>query len=296
LAETEHVKPRGLYVEEAIAAALESRWGDAVAVNEALVDRHGADEETCNRLGKAKSELGNLQEALRAYQSTLELNPLNPIAQKQARRIAALLEARARPAAPSGVIDVDLFSEEPGKSARTTLSPPRGGPAIGVAVAPGDTVELITAGTQLLAETSRGIALGAVESKLSHRLRPLIETGNRYSAAVARVEDERIELIVREIFQAPENSRKSSFPVSRSARRDEFRPYAKDSLLSERGVDDEVFGDGDDDGVSPSPPATDTEELVGMQELDDQFEPAVAAGAEEETDVDDDEGRPEDQY
>jgi tetratricopeptide (TPR) repeat protein len=296
LADAEHVKPRGLYVEEAIAAALESRWSDAVTINEALVERHGPDEETYNRLGKAKSELGELTEALQAYQSSLELNPLNLIAQKQVRRIGALLEARARPAAASGAIDVDLFSEEPGKSGRTTLAPSRAGTSVGVAVAPGDTVELIASGSQLLAETSRGVALGAVESKLSHRLRPLMETGNRYSAAVARVEDERIELIIREIFQAPENSRKSSFPVSRAARRDDFRPYAKDSLLSERGVDDEVFGDGDDDGGPPIGTSPQSDELAGMQELDDEFEPAVAVAAEDDSDADDDEGRPEDQY
>ncbi len=296
MADAEHVKPRGLYVEEAIAAALESRWADAVAVNEALIERHGADEETYNRLGKAKSELGDLAEALVAYQSSLELNPLNLIAQKQVRRIGALLEARARPAAASGAIDVDLFTEEPGKSARTTLTPPRGGSAVGVAVAPGDTVELIASGTQLLAETSRGVGLGAVESKLSHRLRPLMETGNRYSAAVARVEDERIELIVREIFQAPENSRKSSFPVARNARRDEFRPYAKESLLSERGVDDEVFDDGEDDGTPAVGVATDGDDLAGMQELDEEFEPALVATPDDDGDTDDEEGRPEDQY
>ncbi len=298
MADAEHVKPRGIYVEEAIAAALESRWSDAVTINEALIERHGPDEESYNRLGKAKSELGELAEAVEAYRSSLELNPLNLIAQKQVRRIGALLEARARPAAASGAIDVDLFSEEPGKSGRTTLSPSRGGAAVGVAVAPGDTVELIASGSQLLAETSRGVALGAVESKLSHRLRPLMETGNRYSAAVARIEEERIELIIREIFQAPENSRKSSFPVSRTTRRDDFRPYAKDSLLSERGVDDEVFGDGDDDGTAPLGATSPSDELAGMQELDDEFEPAVAvaAEAEDDGDDDDDEGRPEDQY
>ena len=296
MAESEHVKPRGLYVEEAIAAALESRWADAVAINEALIERHGTDEETCNRIGKAKSELGNLRDALASYQESLDLNPLNPIAQKQTRRIAALLEARTHPLASSGAIDVDLFSEEPGKSGRTILSHPRAGAVIGVAVAPGDTVALIASGTQLLAETSRGIALGAVESKLSHRLRPLMETGNRYSAAIASIEDERIELIVREIFQAPENARKSSFPVSRNARRDDFRPYAKDSLLSERGVDDGAFGDGDDDGDEP-PIAAEPNELAGMQELDDEFEPAVAvANDDADTDTDDDDGRPEDQY
>jgi hypothetical protein len=160
-----------------------------------------------------------------------------------------------------------------------------------VAISPGDTVELIAAGTQLLAETSRGVALGAVESKLSHRLRPLMETGNRYSAAVARVEDEKIELIVREIFQAPENSRKSSFPVVRSARRDDFRPYAKESLLSERGVDDEVF---DDAAVAGAEPEGD--DLVGMQELDDEFEPATAVTPDEDDDDDDEDERPEDHY
>ncbi len=294
--EVEHVKPRALFVEEAIAAALESRWSDAVNINEALIERHGADEETHNRLGKAKSELGDLEEALRAYQASLQLNPLNPIAQKQVRRITALLEARARPAAASGAIDVDLFSEEPGKSGRTILTPPRGGGAVGVAVAPGDTVELIASGTQLLAETSRGVGLGAVESKLSHRLRPLMETGNRYSAAVARVEDERIELIVREIFQAPENSRKSSFPISRALRRDEFRPYAKESLLSERGVDDTGFGDNDEDDAASVDTPAEPDELTGMQELDDDFEPAVAAVVEDDDTDDDDESRPEDQY
>jgi tetratricopeptide (TPR) repeat protein len=297
LADTEHVKPRGLYVEEAIAAALESRWSDAIAINEALAERHGADEETYNRLGKAKSEVGHLQEALESYQSSLGLNSLNLIAQKQVRRITALLEASARPAAAAGVIDVDLFTEEPGKSGRTVLTPPPGGGAVGAAVAPGDTVELITSGTQLLAETSRGVALGAVEPKLSGRLRPLIETGNRYSAAVSRVEDDRIELIVREILQAPENSRKSSFPISRSARRDDFRPYAKESLLSERGVDDEGFGDVDDDPAIESRASADGEDLAGMQELDDEFEPAVVAGAaDDDADQDDDDTRPEDHY
>ena len=122
VADTEHVKPRGLYVEEAIAAALESRWTDAVAINEALIDKHGADEELYNRLGKARSELGSLHEALASYQSALELNALNLIAQKQVRRITALLEAEARPAAAAGVIDVDLFAEEPAQPRRKRKS------------------------------------------------------------------------------------------------------------------------------------------------------------------------------
>ena len=295
MTDTEHVKPRSLYVEEAIAAALESRWSDAVAINQALMDRHGPDEETYNRIGKAKSELGHLRESLDAYNAALALNALNLIAQKQSRRIAALLDAEAHPTGGGGVIDVDLFSEEPGKSGRSTLTPPRGG--VTVAVAPGDTVELIASGTQLLAETARGIALGAVESKLSSRLRPLMASGNRYAAAVARVEEDRLEIIIRETHQAPENARKSSFPITRSTRHSDFRPYAKESLLSERGVDDEAFEELDDDAAGGSDTSGSGDDLTGMQELDDQFEPAgVGASNGDDSDDDDDDSRPEDSY
>ena len=46
----ERVKPRSLFVDEAIALALESRWAEALAVNQALVERHGPDEDTLNRI------------------------------------------------------------------------------------------------------------------------------------------------------------------------------------------------------------------------------------------------------
>ena len=71
MTEIERVKPRNLYVEEAIQAALESRWNDAVTINRSLLDKHGPDEDTYNRLGKALSELGDLEGALGAYVATL---------------------------------------------------------------------------------------------------------------------------------------------------------------------------------------------------------------------------------
>ena len=102
LADTEHVKPRGLYVEEAIAAALEVVGRDAVAVNEALIERHGADEETYNRLGKAKSELGDLEEALARVPVSLDSTRSTSSPRSRCAASAALLEARARPAAAAG--------------------------------------------------------------------------------------------------------------------------------------------------------------------------------------------------
>lgn len=287
MAEVERVKPRAMYVEEAIQFALESRWSEALAVNRALLERHGEDEETFNRLGKALSELGQAEEALDAYQKSLRINPLNIIAQKNVRKLSALLQAPTRPEGMAAAIDVDLFTEEPGKSGITVLVPPAGG--VDVAVAPGDVVELHVDHGQLRARTVRGIDLGDVDTKLARRLVPLMISGNRYSAAVARVDDRRIEVMIRETYQAPENARKTSFAIARGARREEFRPYAKESLLASRGIDDEAAEEeenlpGSDDN---------TEELEGLQPV--EAETDESGGFEMEDDADED-VRPEDEY
>ena len=116
------------------------------------------------------TELGRLDEALAAYSSALKLNSLNLIAQKNVRKLSALLESKETVSTAAQTIDVELFTEEPGKSALTLLTPPRQG--VSVAVAPGDAVELLVEGSQLKAKTVRGVTLGEVEPKLARRLIP----------------------------------------------------------------------------------------------------------------------------
>jgi tetratricopeptide (TPR) repeat protein len=292
VAEAERVKPRTLYVEEAIQAALESRWQDAVAINRALVERHGGVEETFNRIGKALTELGEHQAALDAYSQALQINPENVIAEKNVRKLRLLLESRQRIAGAKGAIDVDLFAEEPGKSALTVLNPPKSG--VVIVVAPGEVVELHLQDGGLQAQTTAAVVLGDVDSKIARRLVPLISTGNRYTAVVARVEESQIEIIIREAFQSTENARKSSFPVSRQ-RREEFRPYAKESLLAQRGVGEGASADREDDeeAADAGEPGEEAEPLAPDEEFE---EPAPLEAVESEDDDVDEDVRPEDQY
>ena len=290
MAEAERVKPRALFVEEAIQLALESNWQEAVSINRTVLDKYGPDEDAYNRLGKALSELGKLEEALESYGETLKLNPLNVIAQKNQRKLSAMLEQPARVEGVHASVDVDLFAEEPGKSALTVLSRPSGG--VLVQVAPGDPVELAAVGGVLHATTARGVALGDVEAKISRRLIPLMDTGNRYSAAVARAEDDRIEIMIREVFQSPENSRKSSFPIARG-KREEFRPYAKESLLASRGSDWDAMETEEDDSLPGSVSDEGEEDFEGMQTVESDVDDSGGGDYDEEPDED---VRPEDQY
>jgi hypothetical protein len=75
--------------------------------------------------------------------------------------------------------------------------------------------------------------------------------------------------------------------VSRQ-RREEFRPYAKESLLAERDLGGE---EGEEDGQDEAAAPEEAEALAA----DDDFDEAASLDAVEREDLDDDE-RPEDQY
>jgi Tetratricopeptide repeat len=300
MVEAERVKPRSMFAEEAVALALESKWEEALAVNEQLINKHGPDEDAYNRMGKALTELGRLPEAIDCYRKTMELNQTNMIAQKNLHKLAVMSETKERlGSAAAAAIDVDLFTEEPGKSALTVLTSPKN--MVSVAVAPGDVVNLEPDDNKLNARTVKGVLLGQVDTKIARRLLMLIKSGNRYSAAVARVGEEQIEVMIREEFQSSENVRRSSFPISAASKQSDFRPYAKESLLASREIDAEPARE--DDEVSPDPEAIDDDEddLEGMRTVEGEFDDEEPAAELEEDEEDDDkdgdeDARPEDQY
>ena len=160
-------------------------------------------------------------------------------------------------------------------------------------------VNLEPDGAQLNARTAKGVLLGQVDVKIGRRLLSLIKTGNRYSAAVARVHDDGIEVMIREEYQSSENVRRSSFPASASIKAD-FRPYAKDSLLASREIDAEPLLAEEEGGIDAIDTADDDEDLKGMRTLEGEADDEAPAGDdedEEEDDKDEDtDARPEDAY
>jgi hypothetical protein len=236
----ERIKPKAMLVEEAIELALASKWSEAASINRTIIERFGPDEETYNRLGKAYTELSKIPEAVKAYDGTLKLNPLNPIALKNKAKLKALGDQKAGVPAAQGKVDPTLFVEEMGKTVVTPVQVPANGEAT-AKVVPGDQVRLVPAGDALNVETVRGVVLGQVEPVLGRRLTKFLDGGNRYTGAVASVAGTAIKIIIREVYQDPQFVGKPSFPLKRH-RDTEFRPYAKESLLvhdADRATDDE---------------------------------------------------------
>jgi tetratricopeptide (TPR) repeat protein len=266
----ERVKTRTELVEEAINAALDRNWKQALELNQEIAERYGVDEETHNRLGKAYTELGKLDDALSAYRATLELNPLNAIAIKNVTRLTGLIEEKADLPKGQSAVDVNAFVEEMGKSALASVVLESGfDPAL---VAPGDQVELVPDGDSLRVQTTSGKAVGRVESRLARRVLKFIAGGNKYAAVVATSDGSALRIIIRETYQAPEFAGMPSFPASKSQ---EFRAYAKDSLLRDVETDDISVDESDDDSV-----VVEDDDLEGMH--------AVEPGLEDAADADED--------
>ena len=249
----ERIKPRAQYVDEAIELALASKWAEAVQLNRSIVDRFGPDEDTLNRLGKAYTELGQLEDAIEAYQATLKANPVNPIAQKNLARLQGMRGGQPVPTSKARV-DVDAFIEETGKTALTGLHVHAEGDPCSK-VSGGDPVKLIINGDTMNIETARGVQLGHLEHALGRRLIKVLEGGNKDSGAVATCDGGAIKIIIRETYQDPKFFGRPSFPIKRG--REEFRPYAKESLIARTDVDDL-----EDDTEEPS------EDLDGMHTVD----------------------------
>jgi hypothetical protein len=91
--------------------------------------------------------------------------------------------------------------------------------------------------------------VGQVEPKLAKRLIGLIETGNRYTAAVTTVGDNAISIIIRETYQHPSNRGKFSFPP-KALPTGAYRPYMREGALRYGMEEDEdaMFDYEGDDG------------------------------------------------
>ena len=225
--EEEEVRLKRQRSKHAIALAMRGRWREAVAANRDIIESFPSDVDAYNRLGRAYIELGEYSRAREAYGRTIELDPYNVIAQKNLRRLSYLGEAVVGSEADSDKAEPQHFIEETGKAGVVDLYrlAPR---EILARMVAGNRVYLKVDGSDLTVENGRGEYLGQVEPKHGQRLIKLMEGGNRYTAAIVSSMEDKVTVIIREIYQEPSQAGQLSFP---SKVVEGLRPYISDKLL-----------------------------------------------------------------
>jgi hypothetical protein len=222
--EEEQVRLRRQRSKQAIALAMQGRWREAVSANQEIIASFPHDVDAYNRLGRAYIELGDYAQAKEAYQRTIEFDPYNIIAQKNLRRLPYLGEGGS---AGSDRAEPQQFIEETGKAGVVSLyrlAPPE----LLARMAAGNKVYLKRDGPGLNVTNARSDYLGQVEPRHAQRLIKLMEGGNQYTAAIVSAAEDRVLVIIREVYQDPSQAGLLSFPPRGG---ESLRPYLSDKML-----------------------------------------------------------------
>src|SRR4030066_1016111 len=107
--------------QEAISLARQSRWQEAVTVNQSIIEVLPTDIDSYNRLGRAFMELGEFARAKESYTRALGLDPYNSIAQKNLQRLSLLPDSQVKGKEERREVSPDLFIGEMGKAGGVTL-------------------------------------------------------------------------------------------------------------------------------------------------------------------------------
>ena len=257
------VKTKQERTKAAIALAMQSRWPEAVAVNRSLIDDFPGDLESYNRMGRALTELGRIDEAREAFGRVLEVSPHNTIARKNLDRLEQLGDNLPRNQSTHRRA-TRAFIGESGKTLVTSLVNVAS-PKTLARLTPGDDVNLELVGRRLnVTDEASGEEVGQVESKTASRIKRLMSGGNRYAATVKSVDDRAVTIIIREVYKHPSQAGIVSFPSKTSsgahvsspplgddAREDENAVEAKRINAAKDWSDDDTEP-GDDEAFSPS--------------------------------------------
>ncbi len=227
--------------QEAIALAMQSRWQEAITVNQSIIELFPTDIDAYNRLGRAYTELGEFAKAKDAYSRTIKLDPYNSIAKRNLQRLSLLRATKVTVKEERREASPDLFIGEMGKAGVINLKDlaPK---EVLAKMAAGNQIYLKVRGRQLVVENEQGEYLGLVEPPHGLRLARLVEGGNKYASAIVNINANSVRVIIRETFQHPSQVGRLSFPVKAV---EGFQPHVKDTLLRHEAVEEEALEEGE---------------------------------------------------
>jgi tetratricopeptide (TPR) repeat protein len=201
-----------ILAQQAIEAALQGNWQEALLLNLKILKENKNDIQTLNRLAKAYLKIGQKKKSLQIYKKVLRIDKYNPIATKNLTKIK-LQKGRIRKEQSENPLPKTIFLEEPGKTKIVNL----------VNLAPKQVlVGLSSADKVLIKPKKRVVYLCSVDSRyigslpddLSQRLISLIKGGNQYEAFIKSVDKNCVSVFLREIKRAGRFKHLPSFALT----------------------------------------------------------------------------------
>lgn len=225
---------------QAIKAAQEQRWAEAVTFNSQILKEVPTDISSLNRLGFCYLQQKHPTKAKAVYMSVLKIDPYNPIALKYIKT-----KSINQTVAPA--LALADFIEEPGKTKTIPLC--RVADQKTLERTPIATkVELVIKNHGIAIETLDGTYLGTLPDDISFRLKKFIQGGNKYESIVKSLGKNQCSIFIKEVKKCKKFEYVASFPSSVNAH---ISTVHENLLIQDRR--DGPFSDQRSDEDAPSP-------------------------------------------
>lgn len=197
--------------QQAIDAALDSRWEEALKINKNIIKVDPQDIDALNRQARAYIELGKPNLAKKYYSETLKIDPYNPIAQKNLK-IMKSFKAKGEIILSCGStkLSASLFLQEPGKTKMVNLLKVAEPQKLSHAFC-GMQVEMIIKNRKITIIDSSGNYLGVLPDDISHNLARLSKGGNKYDLFIKSVRVNSLSILIKETFRSKRFKNQPSF-------------------------------------------------------------------------------------
>lgn len=198
--------------QKAVSLALSGNWEEAVKLNKQILEDNPKDIDAINRIARAYSELGKIDEAKKYAEKTLKIDPFNRIALKSIKKWGTLNNKNDAPKVNgNGHTLPNVFLEEPGKTTICSLLFP-GEAKIIATLDCGDEVFMSPTNHRVNVNNTEGKYIGRLADDLSARIRKFLKTGNEYRVFVKSVDESNVKVFIKEIKRSTKLQDLPSFP------------------------------------------------------------------------------------
>jgi len=194
--------------QEAIKAALNKNWNEAIALNEKILETLPNDIPTLNRIGICFSMIGENKTATARFEKVLEIDSHNPIAKNNLYR----LKTNKETGLANPYLQTVSFIEEPGKSKVVPLVS-QGEPKVFSKLNIGEPVELAASKHKVKVCSGHDEFVGYLPDNISHRLLELLNAGYKYKTIMKSINPKNPQVFIQEIFASKKLKGIPSFPL-----------------------------------------------------------------------------------
>ena len=192
---------------QAIQTALEGNWQTAISINKTLIQEDPDDLDALNRLALAYTITGKIKEAKSNYQKVLNIDPLNPIALRNLKRLKGKDQTFG-----NGNLNTQInnkFLEEPGKTKVIELVNITQ-PKIIESLRTGQSVELSIKRLKIFVSEGKQY-IGVLPDDIAKRLIKFINSGCAYEVYLKSLNPHKVTVFIKEMKKTTKFKDQPSF-------------------------------------------------------------------------------------